>query len=83
MSKVLNELSGEWENYRGTPECNAAKQACAAELRAALPAVEAERKELMEACRDALFALENPGLVGINVRLKEQLRDALARVKEK
>ena len=57
MSKVLNQLEKSWVewarlNSQGIDAPNpaaAAKLVCAAELRAALPAVEAERKELVEA----------------------------------
>ena len=39
-------------------------------------------KEILAACRDALFALENPNIVGVKVRLKEQLRGVIIKIEE-
>lgn len=86
MRKALNKFIETWcsenESDGFTAGFTAGCHSCAEELRAALPAIEVERKELVEACRDALFALENPRKVGVATRIKEQLQDVLARVKE-
>lgn len=98
MSKALNELIEKWcepmRNYAGDERMehsyDATKLACAQELRAALPVIEAERKELKELV-EALRVLyeETAEYITINHlgdvhhnRSMQMARDILARVKE-